>query len=83
MCSQSMGRGDEDLVAAAQSFQGFVIRFVALHFRGKTYAWWIFDSCSLKDANTSSYFRFIGTMMKDLVGENMKHMQRNKPRLCM
>ena len=44
--------------------KGDAIRFAALHFRGKTYAWWIFESCSLKDANTSSYFRFIEAMME-------------------
>ena len=40
------------------------IRFVALHFRGKAHAWWIFESCSLKNANTFSYARFIETLME-------------------
>ena len=35
------------------------IRVAALHFIGKAHAWWIFESCSLKNANTSSYARFI------------------------
>ena len=35
------------------------IIFAALHFRGKAHAWWIFESFSLKNANTSSYARFI------------------------
>ena len=52
--------------------KGDAIRFAALHFRGKTYAWWIFESCSLKDANNSSYFRFIGTMMERFGGRKSK-----------
>ena len=52
--------------------KGDAIRFAALHFRGKTYAWWIFESCYLKDANTSSYFRFIGTMMERFGGRKSK-----------
>ena len=32
-----------------KSSKGDAIRFAALHLRGKTYAWWIFESCSLKE----------------------------------
>ena len=39
------------------------IRVAALHFRGKAHAWWIFESCSLRNVNTSSYERFIETLM--------------------
>ena len=35
----------------------------ALHFIGKAHAWWIFESYSLKNENTSSYGRFIETFM--------------------
>ena len=40
------------------------IRVAALHFRGKAHAWWIFESCSLKNANTFSFARFIKTLME-------------------
>ena len=39
------------------------IRFAALHFRGKAHAWCIFESCSLKNTNNSSYARFIETLV--------------------
>ena len=35
------------------------IRVAVLHFGGKAYAWWIFESFSLKNSKTSSYARFI------------------------
>ena len=40
------------------------IRVVALHLGGKAYAWWIFESFSLKNAKTSSYARFIKTLVE-------------------
>ena len=39
------------------------IRVAVLHFRGKAHAWWVFESYSLKNANTFSYERFIKTLM--------------------
>ena len=39
------------------------IRVAALHFRGKARAWWIFESCSLKNVNTSSYEIFLETLV--------------------
>ena len=35
------------------------IKVVALNFEGKAYAWWLFESFSLKNANTSTYEKFI------------------------
>ena len=34
------------------------IRVTALHFEGKAYAWWMFESFSLKNVNTSSFENF-------------------------
>ena len=44
-------------------YEDEAIRIAALHFGGKAYAWWIFESCSLKNSNTSSYARFIKTLV--------------------
>ena len=35
------------------------IKVAALHFEGKTYAWWLFESFSLRNANTPTYAKFI------------------------
>ena len=35
------------------------IKVAAFHFEGKAYAWWLFEPFSLKNANTSTYARFI------------------------
>ena len=35
------------------------IKVAALHLEGKAYAWWLFESFSLKNENTSSYSNFI------------------------
>ena len=51
-------------------YGGEAIRVVALHFRGKAHAWWIFQSCSLKNANTFSYERFIKTLIESF-GEKL------------
>ena len=40
------------------------IKVVALHFGGKAYAWWIFESFTLKNANNSSYERLLKTMVE-------------------
>ena len=44
-------------------FEYETIKFAVLHFKGKAHAWWIFESFSLKNANTSSYARFIEILM--------------------
>ena len=44
-------------------YEAEAIRVAVLHFRGKAHAWWIFESCYLKNVNTSSYARFIETLM--------------------
>ena len=35
------------------------IKVEVLHLEGKAYAWWLFESFSLKNANTSTYAKFI------------------------
>ena len=42
-----------------QIFEDESIKVETLHFGGKAYAWWIFESFNLKNANNSSYVRFI------------------------
>ena len=44
-------------------YEDEAIIVAALHFRGKAHASWIFESYSLKNANTSSYARFIETLV--------------------
>ena len=36
-----------------------VVKVAALHLEGKAYAWWLFEYFSLKNANTSTYEKFI------------------------
>ena len=45
------------------------IKVAELHFGGKAYAWWIFVSFSLKNENTSSYARFINTLVERFDGK--------------
>ena len=40
------------------------IKVVALNFEGKAYAWWLFESFSLKNANTSTYAKFIRRILE-------------------
>lgn len=40
------------------------IKVVALHFEGKAYAWWLFESFSLKNANTPIYANFIKILVE-------------------
>ena len=40
------------------------IKAAALHFEGKAYAWWLFESFSLKNANTPTYARFIARLIE-------------------
>ena len=64
--------------------EGEAIRVAVLHFRGKVHAWWIFESFSLKNANTSSYARFIKTLVGTF-GEKLptthehRKLERTKP----
>ena len=41
-----------------------------LHLGGKVYAWWLFESFTLKNANTSSHEIFIRTLMKRIGRRN-------------
>ena len=54
------------------------IRITEVHFRGKAYAWWIFEPCSLKNANTSSYARFIETLVGRFDGKLTKTHEQEK-----
>ena len=40
------------------------MRVSALHLQGKAYAWWLFESSSLKGINISSYARFTRKLVK-------------------
>ena len=40
------------------------IKVVALHFEGKAYACWLFESFSLNNANTPTYARFIEILIE-------------------
>ena len=40
------------------------IRVAALHLGGKVYAWWLFESFTLKNVNTASNSMFIITLIK-------------------
>ena len=52
------------------------IRVAALHMRGKAYAWWIFESFSLKNVNISSYAKFTKALLKIFDrGIHEKHME--------
>ena len=55
------------------------IRVAVLHFRGKVHAWWIFESFSLKNANTFSYARFIKTLMERFGEKIPKTHEQGKP----
>ena len=52
------------------------IRVAALHFEGKAYAWWMFESFSLKNVNTSSFSK----ITKRLVERFDKKHETIKPR---
>ena len=46
---------------------------------GKVYAWWLFESVTLKNANTSSYAMFIRTLMKRFGRRNSEtHVEETK-----
>ena len=61
------------------------IKVAALHFGGKAYAWWIFESFSLNNENTSSYARFIKALVGRFYGKiSETHVEeKNKHKLCM
>ena len=48
------------------------IKVGALHFGGKAYAWWIFESFSLKNANTSSYAKLNRRLVEMFDGKHSK-----------
>ena len=53
--------------------EGARLLFLAApYFRGKARAWWIFESFSLKNSNTSSYARFIKTLVGRFDGKLAK-----------
>ena len=54
------------------------IKVAVLHFRGKAHAWWIFEYCSLKNTNTSSYARFIETLVGRFDGKLPKTYDQEK-----
>ena len=51
------------------------IRVAVLHFEGKAYAWWMFESFSLKNFNTCSFTNFT----KKLVERFDKKHEKIKP----
>ena len=57
------------------------IRVVALHFGGKAYAWWIFESFSLNNTNNSSYEGFTKTLVEGFDGKIAEThvVETNKP----
>ena len=59
-----------------QVYENEAIRVAALHFEGKAYAWWMFESFSSKNVNTSSFAKFT----KRLVGRFDKEHETIKPR---
>ena len=58
------------------------IKVTTLHFGGRLYAWWIFESFSLKNANTSSYAKFNKTLVEIFDGKiSETHVvELNKPK---
>ena len=40
------------------------IKVATLHLRGKAFAWWIFESFSLRNANIASYANFTKALVK-------------------
>ena len=60
-----------------QVFEEEAIRVAALHFEGKAYAWWMFESFSLKNVNTSSFAKFTKILVErfDTKHETIKPMK--------
>ena len=46
------------------------IRVAMLHLEGKDYAWWFYESSSLKDENMSTYARFTRRLVKRFNGKH-------------
>ena len=46
------------------------IKVVVMHFGGKAYAWWIFESFSLRNANISSYTNFTNILVERFDGKH-------------
>lgn len=53
-----------------------------LHLEGKAYAWWIFESFSLKNANTYTYAKFTRRLVERFDGKHSETylMELNKPK---
>ena len=65
MFSQSLGGGFRYPLAIAQILEDEAIKVAALHLRGKAYAWWIFESFSLRNVNISSYANFTKALVEN------------------
>ena len=65
-----------------QVSEGEAIRVALLHLQGKAYAWWFFESSSLKNINISTYAKFTRRIMKrfdSMPSENYLG-KKNKPK---
>ena len=58
------------------------LRVAVLHIQGKAYAWWLFESSSLKSVNISSYAKFTRRLVKifDLINFETSWGQKIKPK---
>lgn len=58
------------------------MKVATLNFGGKAYAWWIFESFSLMNENTSSYARFTKTLVEIFYGKlsSIHVVELNKPK---
>lgn len=58
------------------------IKVVALHFEGKAHAWWIFESFSLRNENTSSYAKFTERLVESFDGKHSEKslVELNEPK---
>ena len=58
------------------------IRVAALHLQGKAYAWWLFESSSLKNVNISTYANFTRRLVKifDIEPSETPLGKKNKPK---
>ena len=54
----------ETLLQQHQMLEDEAIKVAALHLRGKAYAWWIFESFSLRNINIASYASFTKALVE-------------------
>ena len=59
-----MGKEARHIFPVLSSFKEESIRVVALHLQGKSYAWWLFESSSLKNVNISTYEKFTRKLVR-------------------